>query len=108
MLGSTSYFNQFSDTLRRTPSTYQPKRLPKSPLPPVKLRPPFAPPAANDPYGPLTGPPWPNGTRLSSTLAISFGAGFFCADSRGPFFLASGAGIGIALGSSLRSEERRV
>src|SRR5579862_7331862 len=75
--GSTSYFSQFSETLRRTPSTYHPKRLPKSPVPPLKLSPPLAPPAENDPYGPLTGPPSPKGILLSSTLATSFGGGFF-------------------------------
>src|SRR5580704_3021259 len=99
--GSTSYFSQLSDTLRRTPSTYHPKRLPKSPVPPLKLRPPFAPPAENEPYGPLTGPPSPKGILLSSsTFATCLGGGFFCADSCRPFFGVSCSGIGMALGSS--------
>src|SRR5271157_790317 len=102
MRGSISYFIQLSETLRLTASTYHPKRLPKSPEPPVKLRPPLVPPTANDPYGPLTGPPWPNGILFSSTLATSLGGGFFCVDSRGPLCFASRSGIGIAFGSSLR------
>src|SRR5580698_9733044 len=98
--GSTSYFIQLSDTLRRTPSTYHPNRLPKSPVPPLKLNPPFAFAVANEPYGPLTGPPSPKGILLSSTFAISLGGGFFCVDGVGPFFFVSRSGIGIAFGSS--------
>src|ERR1019366_6752251 len=101
MRGSISYLSQFSETWRRPASTYQPKRLPKSPLPPVKLRPPLVPPAANAPYGPLTGPPWPKGIWFSSTFATSLGDGFFCVDSRCPLSLVSRSGIGIAFGSSL-------
>src|SRR5438132_1413341 len=72
MRGSISYFSQLSETFRRTVSTYHPKRVPKSPPPPVKPNPPFAPPALNVPYGPLTGPPCPKGTTL---LASSTGGG---------------------------------
>src|SRR5580698_2593463 len=92
--GSTSYFIQLSETLRRTPSTYQPKRLPKSPVPPLKLSPPLAFGVENEPYGPLTGPPSPNGILLSSAFATSFGGGFFCVDCIGAFFLVSRSGIG--------------
>src|SRR6266568_3843996 len=42
MRGSISYFSQLSETFRRTVSTYHPKRVPKSPPPPVKPNPPFA------------------------------------------------------------------
>src|SRR5581483_10061756 len=103
MLGSTSYLSQFSETLRRTASTYQAKRLPKSPPVPVKPNPPFALGVLNVPYGPLTGPPWPKGTTLLGsgsgstgrvgccTLACFFGAGLR---------LLSFSGIGIASGSS--------
>src|SRR5215467_10193594 len=73
MFGSTSYRSQFSDTLRWTACTYHEYRLPKSPPPPVKPNAPFAPPALNMLYGPLTGPPSPYGTRLSS----GSGSGFF-------------------------------
>src|SRR5450755_3063853 len=100
MLGSISYFSQFSETLRRTPSTYQLKWLPKSPVPPVKLKPPLVLPEVNEPYGPLTGPPSPNGILFSSTFATSFGGGFFWAISCGPLRLASRSGIGMAFGSS--------
>src|SRR5215467_13846365 len=67
ILGSTSYFNQFSDTFRCTTCTYHAKRLPKSPPPPVNPNPPFAPPALNVLYGPLTGPPSPYGTWFDSS-----------------------------------------
>src|SRR5580698_1384960 len=98
--GSTSYFIQLSDTLRRTPSTYQPKRLPKSPVPPLKLNPPLAFEVVNEPYGPLTGPPCPKGILLSSSFATCCGGGFFCVVGVGPFFFVSFSGMGIAFGSS--------
>src|SRR5208282_2141346 len=63
--------------------TYHPYLVPKSPPPPVTPKPPLAPPAANVPYGPLTGPPSPKATWLVSSsgcgsgLALVGAGGFF-------------------------------
>ena len=46
------------------------------PPPPVKSKPPLAPPALNIPYGPLTGPPSPNGTTLLASSCGGCGSGF--------------------------------
>src|SRR5208337_4148811 len=60
ILGSTSYFNQFSATFRWITCTYHPYLLPKSPPPPVIPNPPLAPPPLNLPYRPLPRPPPPH------------------------------------------------
>src|SRR5256885_13328673 len=80
--------------------TYQEYLFPKSPPPPVKPNPPLAPPTLNVPYGPLTGPPWPNGTMLfaSSTGSVP-GFRLVALVSGFVFFLAFLSGIGIASGS---------
>src|SRR5580765_6496486 len=76
--GSTSYFIQFSETFRWMTCTYQAYLVPKSPPPPVIPKPPLAPPALNEPYGPLTGPPSPKATWLSSDSGAAWA---FCFDS---------------------------
>src|SRR5229473_5794077 len=93
MVGSTSV--QFSCTFRCTTSTYQPYLLPKSPIAPVKLNPPLTLLAVNTPLGPLTGPPWPKGTRLSSGGGVRGFSGLVRCSG---FFFALRSGIGRASG----------
>src|SRR5439155_24050375 len=97
---SISHFRQLSPNSRPPVFTYQPKPVPKSPLPPVKPTPPVATPALNVPYHPLTGPPCPKGTTLFASSPGS-GSGFrlLALVSCLGFFFAFFSGIGIASGS---------
>src|ERR1051325_3601082 len=80
--------------------TYHEYLFPKSPPPPVKPNPPLAPPTLNVPYGPLIGPPWPNGTMLfASSTGCGSGFRLVALVSSFVFFLAFLLGMGIASGS---------
>src|SRR4051812_12074074 len=102
MLGSTSYFNQFSETLLRTWATYQLKREPKSPPPPVKPKPPLAPAALKVPNMPaLMGPPCPKGTTLVGGGGGAALATCWVSRGRGVgFTFVDLSGIGIASGGT--------
>src|SRR5579883_3435697 len=79
MLGSTSYFNQFSDTFCWTTRTYQAYTLPK---------------------GPLTGPPCPKGTSLDSSSGWGWDLALLAVVTGLGLVLEVLSAIGIASGSS--------